>query len=432
MDLPAEPGTQEIPDGYVRLYHQTDTDSLDSIAKEGLSIKYAKGIEGPRAIYAGETPFYGPVETRPTLEFIVPKEQWDAPFVLQDVQPDQIIAAHYPWHRRVRYIDAKGNASILQKALAGEFDDLEGDYKLAVQYVKDKYGEAAPAPEAQAGEVMFSRKRPGELFYSAMYDNIERNAQNVMPAEQWKTWLTSNGKKMGIKAEEVTWSGIMDWLSLQPARVKKEDVLAYIAMNNVNVNTVNLSEVNAKPTPDDYREFAENLVYRGMVEEPEGGLDSFTDDEYEGFVVENYGRNNFMRAWSKNAKQNATKHGDGKYVLPDGEDYEETVLLVPTVAPYKKDDSVHFGDVANGQHVGWLRHNVRKDANGEDVLFLEEIQSHRAQDALKFGFDGQRDADVDKFNSLVEKIAATESAEEKAKLQKQANKLSTKLVELNK
>jgi hypothetical protein len=432
MDLPAEPGTQEIPDGYVRLYHQTDTESLDSIAKEGLSIKYAKGIEGPRAIYAGETPFYGPVETRPTLEFIVPKEQWDAPFVLQDVQPDQIIAAHYPWHRRVRYLEDKDNASVLQKALAGEFDDLEGDYKLAVQYVKDKYGEAAPAPEARAGEAMFSRKRPGELFYSAMYDNIERNAQNVMPAEQWKTWLTSNGKKMGIKAEEVTWSGIMDWLSLQPARVKKEDVLAYIAMNNVNVNTVNLSEVDAKPTPDDYREFAENLVYRGMVDEPEGGLDSFTDDEYEGFVVENYGRNNFMRAWSKNAKQSATKHGDGKYVLPDGKDYEETVLLVPTVAPYKKDDSVHFGDVANGQHVGWLRHNVRKDANGEDVLFLEEIQSQRAQDALKFGFDGQRDADVDKFNSLIEKIAATESAEEKAKLQKQANKLSTKLFELNK
>ena len=430
MDLPAEPGTQAIPNGYVRLYHQTDTESLDKIAKEGLSIKYAKGIEGPRAIYAGETPFYGPVETRPTLEFIVPKEQWDAPFVLQDVQPDQIIAAHYPWHRRVRYLEDEGNASILQKALAGEFDDLEGDYKLAVQYVKDKYGK----PVGEDTSPMFSRKKPGELFYSVMYDNIERNAQNVMPAEQWKSWLSSNGKKMGIKAEEVSYSGIVDWLSLYPNqnRVKKEDVLSYIAMNNVRVNTINLTEVNSRPTEDDYREFAERLVNQGLVDDPEGGIENLADNEYESFIAENYGLTNFMYKWSRSARQGATKHGDGKYVLPDGKEYEETVLVVPTIDPYKSGDNVHFGDVAQGQHVGWLRHNIRKDSNGEDVLFLEEIQSQRAQDALKYGFSGQRDEDVDKFNKLVERINATDSVEEKNKLQKQADKLSTKLFELNK
>jgi hypothetical protein len=123
----------------VRLYHQTDAKSLDKISKEGLSIKYAKGIEGPKAIYAGEQPFYGAADSRPTLEFYVPKAQWDAPFVLKDVQPDQIIAAHYPWHKTARYLESEPDS--MQNALDGQFDDLKDeDTVKAVQYIKDKYG----------------------------------------------------------------------------------------------------------------------------------------------------------------------------------------------------------------------------------------------------------------------------------------------------
>jgi hypothetical protein len=138
-NVPAEPGTEPIPDGMVRLYHQTDAKSLDKIAKEGLSIKYAKGIEGPKAIYAGEQPFYGSADSRPTVEFYVPKAQWDSPFVLQDVNPEQIIAAHYPWHKTARYLESEPQS--MQSALDGQFDDLtDEDTVKAVQYIKDKYG----------------------------------------------------------------------------------------------------------------------------------------------------------------------------------------------------------------------------------------------------------------------------------------------------
>jgi len=136
--VPSEPGTEPIPSGTVRLYHQTDGQSLDKIATEGLSIKYAKGIEGPKAIYAGEQPFYGAADSRPTLEFYVPKAQWDAPFVLEDVSPEQIIAAHYPWHKQARYLENEPDS--MQSALDGQYDDLKDpDTSKAVEYIKEKY-----------------------------------------------------------------------------------------------------------------------------------------------------------------------------------------------------------------------------------------------------------------------------------------------------
>lgn len=150
-DVPPEAGTVPIPEGHVRLYHQTTEENLLSIAKNGLTIEYAKGIEGPRAVYAGETPFYGKVETTPTLEFHVPKNKWQPPFVLQDVPPENMIAVHLPWHRQARYIieDVDG----IKNTLAGKFDYLlkprsgvgetvqeaDDEFAKAVRYIKKKY-----------------------------------------------------------------------------------------------------------------------------------------------------------------------------------------------------------------------------------------------------------------------------------------------------
>jgi hypothetical protein len=134
--VPSEPGSTPIKEGHVRLYHQTDGDNLREIEKHGLLLKHAKGIEGPRAIYAGETPFYGDATKKPTLEFQVPKKDWDAPFVLRDVHPQDFISAHYPWHRHARYLE---DESGIKNVLSGKFDNLKGDEGKAVEYIKNKY-----------------------------------------------------------------------------------------------------------------------------------------------------------------------------------------------------------------------------------------------------------------------------------------------------
>lgn len=138
--LPPAPGTAPIPVGTVRLYHQTSEEALRSIAQHGLQLKHARGIEGPRAIYASEHGFYGKPESRPTLEFFVTRDNWHDPFVLQDVMPEQMLALHLPWHRQARYVES--HPSVKEQVLAGEHDDLTGDYKLAVDYIKTKYNRA--------------------------------------------------------------------------------------------------------------------------------------------------------------------------------------------------------------------------------------------------------------------------------------------------
>jgi hypothetical protein len=136
-NLPAPPGTIPIPSGHIRLYHQTTEENLQSIEQNGLLYVHAKGIEGPKSIYATKTPFYGEATQKPTLEFHIPDNKlwWNPPcFVLKDVPVDNIIAAHYPWHIHARYI--LSNPEVLQATLRGENDNIGGDYDIAVAYVK--------------------------------------------------------------------------------------------------------------------------------------------------------------------------------------------------------------------------------------------------------------------------------------------------------
>lgn len=138
--LPPAPGTTPIPDGHIRLYHQTGEQNLGAIKHQGIQLSHAQGIEGPRAIYADPEGFYGKPADKPTVEFHVPRERWDPPFVTgTSVAPQAIIAIHRPWHRTARYIE--GRPELIQEILAGEHDDLLKDYHYGrpIRYIKHKY-----------------------------------------------------------------------------------------------------------------------------------------------------------------------------------------------------------------------------------------------------------------------------------------------------
>jgi len=143
--LPPEPGTAPIPAGHVRLYHQTNPELLGAIKHQGIDLSRARGIEGPRAIYADEKGFYGKPGDVPTVEFHVPVEQWDRPFVRSDlVPPENILGVHRRWHSTARYIE--NDPRIMQKVLAGEHDNLLDDpqYGKAIRFIKHKYGSNRP------------------------------------------------------------------------------------------------------------------------------------------------------------------------------------------------------------------------------------------------------------------------------------------------
>ena len=137
--LPPEPGTTPIPKDHVRLYHQTSSENLGAIKHQGINFSHAKGIEGPKAIYASETGFYGKPHERPTVEFHVHKDRWHDPFVLGgDVKPYEIIGVHKPWHKHAHYLEKRPHQ--IKRTLAGMNDGLSGDEAKAVSYIKHKYG----------------------------------------------------------------------------------------------------------------------------------------------------------------------------------------------------------------------------------------------------------------------------------------------------
>jgi hypothetical protein len=138
--LPPEPGTAPIPEGHVRLYHQTHPKHVESIRKNGILLSHARGIEGPKAIYADEQGFYGKPSEHTTVEFHVPKEQFSKPFVRSDaVKPESIVGIHEPWHHITRYLHKDG----LHETLRGDYDDMLDDphHNKAISHLKTHYGE---------------------------------------------------------------------------------------------------------------------------------------------------------------------------------------------------------------------------------------------------------------------------------------------------
>ena len=140
-EVPAEPGSTPVPTDHVRLYHQTDGTNMSSIRRHGIKLSKAKGIEGPRAIYADEYGFYGKPHTVPSVEFHVHKSEYHAPFVNRDVvEPDKIVATHKPWHDLVRYID--DDPKLRKEVEDGKHDHILKDKgsreSKAVRFVKKR------------------------------------------------------------------------------------------------------------------------------------------------------------------------------------------------------------------------------------------------------------------------------------------------------
>ena len=184
VTLPHPPGSALIRPGYVRLYHQTDERSLQSIEQHGLTISHAKGIEGPRAIYASETGFYGKPGSRPTLEFQVLKDKWDDPFVLQDVPLENIIAAHYPWHDKARYIEE--DPKVKDEVIAGRYDDLTGDYAQAVEYIKN----TNKVTEGKMKDVAYNREFDRQNSPGPAPTINQKTYNVIVNGKFWKDFVT--------------------------------------------------------------------------------------------------------------------------------------------------------------------------------------------------------------------------------------------------
>ena len=84
-------------------------------------------------------------------------------------------------------------------------------------------------------DIRRSAQRTPLGFYSALGHGNDTIKTNAAPAAGWKDAIKGLVNKGTVKADEVEWSGVNDWLDLQQGRVTKDLVAQYLAQGGVEV-----------------------------------------------------------------------------------------------------------------------------------------------------------------------------------------------------
>ena len=277
---------------------------------------------------------------------------------------------------------------------------LLGDHKVPVDLLGNK---DIVQKQTMPAQVRFARKDK-EPFYSQLERGIEGASDKVFTTgKQVKAWLESNSGKLGIKKDEIYWTGLGDYLE-SVGKVTKADVLAFAQNNGVQVKDVILGGdlANARQKARDDLRIAHNNNASPEVLQK---LRDARDAAEENYIA--------VQGDEGNAKF-------ASYQLPGGENYKELLLTLPEREPrnlndisremYGKSFSELSDDEANkvatkessdkrainfkSSHfdqpniLAHIRFNDRTDAEGKKVLFLEELQSDWGQKGKKEGFVG--------------------------------------------
>lgn len=275
-------------------------------------------------------------------------------------------------------------------------------------------------------DINYSERAPAQLFFSELARQVQTSSMNQAPAGAWKSFIKALSQK-GVKADEVEWTGVNEWLDLQEGKVPRAALVEYLGANGVQVEDVVLSgaglngpqvdallddwaEDNTGPTARAI-ERGESWGYIRALAKREGGVDEVIA------ILDRHKDND--KAKYKN------------YTLPGGENYREVLLKLPTKelgAPlsvrqmgdkwyvFRGEEQLEtpFGkeryarDAMQDELDGYkqfkaksayrtnhweqenvlahLRLNDRKDSDGKRVLFVEEVQSDWGQDGKKRGF----------------------------------------------
>lgn len=280
-----------------------------------------------------------------------------------------------------------------------------------------KTGDGMPAFSRGATETRAADVTPLG-FYSELSRKVEAGPGRA-DAANWKSFIRS---QKGIKPDEIAWSGIEEFLDLQPGKVTKDAVLEYLAGNGVKVEEVMLGE-RRNPT---WRDYSRALVATGLNHDEANRLaqaiergDADAAEEAEGYGVD-------VSEVFGDDGSDATKFA-GYRVPGAAENYRELLLTLPE--PPKKtvftlyEGGNYFGQYATRKEAEaakvserrptamvteirapedgsvfrsghWDQPNVlahvrideRTDADGKRVLFVNEIQSDWGQRGRKHGF----------------------------------------------
>jgi len=211
-------------------------------------------------------------------------------------------------------------------------------------------------------------------FYSAL-----RKAFLLAPEKVFtngaavKAWINGNAGKFEVKKDEIYWSGLNEFLDMQ-GKVSRDDVVRFLDTNGVKVDTIELNGIPVYPKGsymDDDGDVRQQEEWRVTNEG-----DELSDDELDDLLSEMTDvSGNYVEGEGGNAI-----NSDDWLKQEGGENYRELIVTAPQAESYNENDRMHYGEISDGQAIVWSRLTDRETNNGEKILFVEEIQSQRADD----------------------------------------------------
>ena len=334
---------------------------------------------------------------------------------------------------------------------------------------------------------VLSRANYTPEFFSQLQRSIEQSPPKLgaMIPAQWIAWLDANGPKMGVKKDEIEWSGIKDWLGLQTGKVSKDEIIEYLKESGVKVEETMLGELsNSHEARVNAAQDLRDVLDAGGVldDDAQYAIRTWINAEpgsriakqQEALIEEKLKEAGDLRSVAEfldagSAQTDKTKYA--QYTLPGGENYREVLLTLPvrkaeqyTLDNVKTLDPNH--PIASRPDLFWyfeapgqvfqipkskyakqsdardyiirdkqpepplknnyrsshwdplnvlahIRLNDRIDADGNKVLFIEEIQSDWGQDGKKKGFKGKTQEDAKQFFGITDSDWAKASAEDR-------------------
>lgn len=268
------------------------------------------------------------------------------------------------------------------------------------------------------------------FLYSSLYKRIHALNLNSARPDQWLSTIT-NMKNTGLREEEIIWSDINKFLSIQnnKTNITKQHVLSAIDFNNINlqVSCERIRDTNgglmfnevAEVMPhqavhraslklDDNKQcilryIDPNFNYRiGVIKsriyQADNPLNNkwFAFDPYGRALINERGNTNYFKD-SEDAKSAADKHARkimklcygtrfnthyDHLTLYGGDHYREWIVSLPE---YQRNFfGAHYYDHNVLMHI---RTTSRRDTSGNKLLFIEEIQSDWHQQGHVHGYN---------------------------------------------
>jgi hypothetical protein len=278
------------------------------------------------------------------------------------------------------------------------------------------------------GSMSFYQSQPESApFYSALTRAVETAKLTKGPAEQWLATLRNTS---GVKAEEIEWSGLPEWLAEQPGQISRTDVQQFLRAGGIRVSEVVLGEYNgtdvAKESERLYEEWVERHTLQ-LLADREGdfpGIDMHIEPVDEGFRYDGWTYEteaealeavdeamfSAEREWERDARRDVE---DSVRRMRDPEDFDSeakealgalthfadwttTEAATPTyrelliTLPLGEGKNPKTSPDTHWSRPGVVAHTrfqAKRDSEGRPVLFVEEVQSDWHQKGRDEGYE---------------------------------------------